>query len=109
LDFQISKTFAKNLEFRFTISDIFNQYFQLYQNKPGTTAKEINAAKNLGLPTFHKDFTDFDLMKLSLLDTMKHRNNNQYLPLPIEIGNYKIINDLSDEEIKNAMMVFKTL
>jgi hypothetical protein len=45
LDFQISKTFAKNLEFRFTISDIFNQYFQLYQNKPGTTTKEINAAK----------------------------------------------------------------
>ena len=48
-------------------------------------------------------------MKLSLLDTMKHRNNNQYLPLPIEIGNYKIINDLSDDEIKNAIMVFKTL
>jgi 3-dehydroquinate synthase len=74
-----------------------------------TLTRILNAAKNLGLPTFHKDFTDFDLMKLSLLDTMKHRNNNQYLPLPIEIGNYKIINDLSDDEIKNAMIVFKTL
>jgi 3-dehydroquinate synthase len=74
-----------------------------------TLTRILNAAKNLELPTFHKDFTDFDLMKLSLLDTMKHRNNNQYLPLPIEIGNYKIINDLSDDEIKNAMMVFKTL
>lgn len=69
----------------------------------------LNTAKNLGLPTFHEDFTNFDLMKLSLTDTMKHRNNNQYLPLPIEIGNYKIINDLSDDEIKNAIMVFKTL
>ena len=74
-----------------------------------TLERIINTAKNLGLPIYHQDFTDFDLLKLSLQDTMKHRNNNQYLPLPIEIGNYKIINDLSDEEIKNAIMVFKTL
>jgi 3-dehydroquinate synthase len=74
-----------------------------------TLKRILNAAKNLGLPTFHQDFTDFELMKLSLLDTMKHRNNNQYLPLPIEIGNYKIINDLSDDEIKNAITVFKTI
>lgn len=74
-----------------------------------TLTRILNTAKNLGLPTFHEDFTNFDLMKLSLTDTMKHRNNNQYLPLPIEIGNYKIINDLSDDEIKNAIMVFKTL
>lgn len=74
-----------------------------------TLTRILNTAKNLGLPTFHEDFTNFDLMKLSLTDTMKHRNNNQYLPLPIEIGNYKIINDLSDDEINNAIMVFKTL
>lgn len=74
-----------------------------------TLIRIVTSAKNLGLPIYHQDFTDFNLLKLSLQDTMKHRNNNQYLPLPIEIGNYKIINDLTDEEIKNAIMVFKTI
>ena len=74
-----------------------------------TLNRIIRAAKNLELPTFHKDFTNFELLKLSLEDTIKHRNNNQFLPLPIKIGNYKIINDLSDEEILDAIMVYKNL
>jgi hypothetical protein len=38
---------------------------------------------------------------------MKHRDNNQYLPLPIDVGNFTIINDLSEKEITAAIKTFK--
>ena len=38
---------------------------------------------------------------------MKHRNGNQYLPVPVGIGNYNILNDVTDDEIKKATIVFK--
>ena len=56
---------------------------------------------------FHKDFCNFDLLKKSLSDTMKHRNGNQYLPVPVGIGNYKILNDVMDTEIKWASDIFE--
>lgn len=67
----------------------------------------FNTAKNLKLPTFHEDFTKIDLLLKSLSDTMKHRNGNQYLPLPLGIGNYKIVNDVSGDEIDSAIKCFK--
>lgn len=69
----------------------------------------FNTAKNLKLPTFHEDFTKIDLLLKSLSDTMKHRNGNQYLPLPIGIGNYKIVNDVSNEEIRKATEIFRKI
>ena len=74
----------------------------------GDTLKRIfKTANDLKLPTFHKDFCNFDLLKKSLSDTMKHRNGNQYLPVPVGIGNYIILNDVTDDEIKKATIVFK--
>jgi 3-dehydroquinate synthetase len=74
----------------------------------GDTLKRIfKTANALKLPVFHKDFCNFDLLKKSLSDTMKHRNGNQYLPVPVGIGNYIILNDVTDDEIKKATMVFK--
>ena len=67
----------------------------------------FRTAKNLKLPTFHEDFTKIDLLLKSLSDTMKHRNGNQYLPLPLGIGNYKIVNDVSGDEIDSAIKCFK--
>ena len=69
----------------------------------------FDTAKALHLPTFHKDFLDIPLLKASLADTMKHRNNNQYLPLPISIGNYIILNDITDSEIELAARTFGEL
>ena len=66
---------------------------------------EIN--NDLKLPVFHRDFCNFDFLKKSLSDTMKHRNGNQYLPVPVGIGNYNILNDVTDDEIKKATIVFK--
>ena len=72
-----------------------------------TLQRIFNTAKRLKLPVFHKDFANYLLLSKSLNDTMKHRNGNQYLPLPIGIGNYKIINDLMDAEIKAAIDIFE--
>ncbi len=72
-----------------------------------TLERIFKTAHSLKLPVFHKDFCKFDLLKKSLSDTMKHRNGNQYLPVPVGIGNYKILNDVTDEEIKKASDIFE--
>ena len=69
----------------------------------------FKTAKRLKLPTYHADFIDVALLKASLADTMKHRNGNQYLPLPISVGNYIILNDVSDQEIGRAAYIFGEL
>jgi 3-dehydroquinate synthetase len=79
-------------------------------NRTYLSAKDLDriftTTKNLKLPIFHEDFTKIELLLKSLSDTMKHRNGNQYLPLPLGIGNYKIINDLTNDEIQKAINTF---
>ena len=79
-------------------------------NRTYLSAKDLDSifitTKNLKLPIFHEDFTKIELLLKSLSDTMKHRNGNQYLPLPLGIGNYKIVNDLSSDEIEKAINTF---
>jgi 3-dehydroquinate synthase len=72
-----------------------------------TLERIFKTAHSLKLPVFHKDFCKIDLLKKSLSDTMKHRNSNQYLPVPVGIGNYKILNDVTDDEIKKASDIFE--
>lgn len=69
----------------------------------------FNTAKNLRLPTYHKDFTDITLLKKGLSDTMKHRNGDQFIPIPVCIGNYKFVNDLTDQEIEKAINTFSNI
>lgn len=69
----------------------------------------FRTAKNLRLPTYHKDFTDINLLQEALADTCKHRNDNQYLPVPIAIGNYRILNDVKPEEIKAAAELYERM
>lgn len=74
-----------------------------------TLIRIFKTARNLKLPVFHKDFCDFNLLKRALSDTMKHRNGNQYLPVPLGIGNYRILNDVTDDEIRAASDLFETV
>jgi 3-dehydroquinate synthase len=74
-----------------------------------TLVRIFKTARNLKLPVFHKDFCDFNLLKRALSDTMKHRNGNQYLPVPLGIGNYRILNDVTDDEIRAASDLFETV
>jgi 3-dehydroquinate synthase len=69
----------------------------------------FNTIKLFQLPTIHNSFIDYTNILESLNDTMKHRNGNQYLPIPTEIGKYDFINDLTIDEIKNACKYLVTL
>lgn len=68
--------------------------------------KIFEVAKKLELPSYHKDFTNKKLLFKALEDTMKHRNNNQYLPIPIKIGNYKFINNLNMSDLTKSIAIF---
>jgi 3-dehydroquinate synthase len=72
-----------------------------------TVHRIFNLAKRLKLKTFHTGFTNMKLLIESLRDATKHRNGNQYAPLPIGIGNYKIVNDITEEEMNMAIDMFE--
>ena len=57
--------------------------------------------KDSGLYLAHPYFTDANLLWDALSDTKKHRNNNQYIPIPTDNGSI-IINDLSRDELISA-------
>lgn len=65
--------------------------------------------KKFNLPTQHTDFYNRDLLDLGFKDVIKHRNGNQYLPLPIKIGQCKIVNDVSYREIQEAINTMRKL
>jgi 3-dehydroquinate synthase len=69
----------------------------------------FSVTKKLNLQTFHKDFTDIDIIKDSLGDTVKHRNGNQNLPLSSGIGFFTFINDLSESDINSAIKIYSKL
>lgn len=74
-----------------------------------TLKRIFRTAKSLKLPVWHPDFANISLLIKSLTDTMKHRNGNQYLPVPVGVGNYKILNDVEYEEINLAAEIFETI
>jgi len=65
--------------------------------------------KSLGLPTYHESFVNQQILFDALSDSVKHRNGDQNLPLPAKIGFCEFINDLTENDIKNAVLVFDNL
>ena len=80
-------------------------YSREYINKT-TLDRIFNLAKRLKLKTFHEDFTKMELLKKSLADATKHRNGNQFAPLPLGIGKYTIVNNIDDYEMIGATEIF---
>lgn len=73
-----------------------------------TLNRIFDLAKRLKLKTYHEDFTDMELLQKSLSDATKHRNGNQFAPLPIRIGNYTIVNDITEDEMIKAIELFRS-
>ncbi|MDA9058178.1 sedoheptulose 7-phosphate cyclase [Candidatus Thioglobus sp.] len=69
----------------------------------------IALSRAMGLPVFHPYFGNVDFLTEALNDTIKHRNGNQNLPIPIGIGSSIFINDLKHEEIIKSIDVMKDL
>jgi 3-dehydroquinate synthetase len=68
----------------------------------------ISLINNFSLPTYHKDFSDIDLLYSGLNDVKNHRNGNQHLPLPAGIGEYRFINDFVFSEIELAVKTMES-
>ena len=66
-------------------------------------------AKSLGLPLYHNDFTNKELIYTSINETIAHRNGNLNLPLTSDIGKYVFINNLSDSIIDKTIKLFKSM
>ena len=69
----------------------------------------FKCAKNLKLPTWHEDFSKVRLLEFALEDTKKHRNGNQYLPVPIDIGQYTMLNNVTVDELRLAADLFEEI
>lgn len=69
----------------------------------------FQTVRKCDLQTEHDDFYDVDLLWAGLQDVMNHRNGNQYIPVPIKIGSYEIINDLTRSEIEQACERMKSM
>ena len=69
----------------------------------------FKCAKNLKLPTWHEDFSKVRLLETALEDTQKHRNGNQYLPVPMGIGQYTMLNNVTVDEMRLAADLFEEI
>ena len=69
----------------------------------------FKCAKNLKLPTWHEDFSKVRLLESALEDTKKHRNGNQYLPVPMGIGQYTMLNNVTVDELRLAADLFEEI
>ncbi|MBF0431146.1 MAG: sedoheptulose 7-phosphate cyclase [Fibrobacteria bacterium] len=83
------------------------------RNRKMLTKGELNRVfkliKNTGLPTEHQLCYNPLVILEALEDTVKHRNGDQNLPIPVTIGKSTFLNDVTFKEIKKAVQSMKQL
>ena len=62
----------------------------------------FRVTRDLGLPTTHKRFLDSQQLMTSFMDTIRHRNGSQNLPVPVGIGSHQFLNDIQEDEVMKA-------
>ncbi|MBE3014680.1 sedoheptulose 7-phosphate cyclase [Microbispora sp. NEAU-D428] len=62
----------------------------------------------LGLPRWHPTL-DPEVLAHALEDTVRHRDGQQRLPLPVGIGDVTFVNDVTEEELAAAVAVQREL
>lgn len=67
----------------------------------------MKVCKDSKLPIFHEFYEDKIILWEALLDTTKHRNGNQNLPIPTTIGSYTFIQDVTLEDIEKSVLIYK--
>tara|TARA_R110001592_G_scaffold164953_1_gene399094 strand:+ start:1844 stop:2971 length:1128 start_codon:yes stop_codon:yes gene_type:complete len=67
----------------------------------------VNLCKVCKIEIYHPYFCDKMLLWHSLLDTVRHRDGNQNLPIPNKIGSAIFLNDVSLEDVENTIDVYK--
>ena len=69
----------------------------------------FRVTRNLGLPTTHRSFLDSQQLMSSLMDTIKHRDGSQNLPVPVGIGSHQFLNDMQEDEVMKATRTLEDL
>jgi len=69
----------------------------------------FRVTRDLGLPTTHRNFLDSQQLMSSLMDTVKHRNGSQNLPVPVGIGSHQFLNDIEEDEVMKAARTLEDL
>ena len=69
----------------------------------------FRVTRDLGLPTTHRNFLDSQQLMSSLMDTVKHRNGSQNLPVPVGIGSHQFLNDIEEDEVMKATRTLEDL
>jgi 3-dehydroquinate synthetase len=77
--------------------------------RPQDLERIVAVARNLGLSPSHPLFCDVDLLTEALVDTVRHRDGRQNLPILTRIGEVCFLNDLTPAEIVGASAVMGQL
>jgi 3-dehydroquinate synthase len=62
----------------------------------------FSVIRALGLPLWNDVLGDASLLEHALLDTVRHRDGQQRLPLPLGIGRHRFVNDVTPAELREA-------
>ncbi|MGW2540417.1 sedoheptulose 7-phosphate cyclase [Kitasatospora sp. NPDC001574] len=62
----------------------------------------LDVMRSVGLPSWN-DLLDAELLDVALQDTVRHRDGQQRLPLPVGIGDAIFVNDVTREELATAV------
>ncbi|MEB3906667.1 hypothetical protein OSH39_20335 [Mycobacterium ulcerans] len=62
---------------------------------------------DLGLPLWDDTLATPELLIEALIDTVRHRDGQQRLPLPVGIGHHRFVNDVTPEEIQCAVAMLR--
>lgn len=63
--------------------------------------------RRLGLPLWNEVLEDPTLLREALRDTVRHRDGQQRLPLPIGIGRHRFVNDVTPAELRDATRLLR--
>ncbi|MFF0220309.1 sedoheptulose 7-phosphate cyclase [Streptomyces vinaceus] len=69
----------------------------------------VNTVRRIGLEPSHPMFGDPAVMRQALTDTMRHRDNHQYLTLLTGIGRTEFVDDVTAAELDEAARVMAVL
>ncbi|WP_405970351.1 sedoheptulose 7-phosphate cyclase [Streptomyces sp. NBC_00988] len=67
----------------------------------------FHVMRRLGLPVWNEVLEDPTLLQEALRDTVRHRDGQQRLPLPIGIGRHRFVNDVTPAELSDATRLLR--
>jgi 3-dehydroquinate synthase len=72
------------------------------------SARVLAVMRQLGLPTWDDVLAEPGLLASALRDTVRHRDGQQRLPLPVGIGGHRFVNDVTDAELQRALELLRS-